>query len=316
MTPTYSLVIPVFNEAETLPELRRRLELLLDQLDGPAEVVFVDDGSSDASFETIETFCAADERCKCIRLSRNFGHQIAITAGLDAACGDAVVIMDADLQDPPELVLELARRWREGYEVVYAVRSARAGETQFKQMTAAMFYRLFRRLTDLDVPADAGDFRLVDRRAADAFRTMRESNRYVRGMFSWIGFAQTGVEYERRERYAGKTKYPLRKMLRFASDAVVSFSDAPLRLTLNLGFLMSLVAFLFGVAAIIARIVGLYSVSGLASIAVVIAFLGGVQLVVLGVIGGYIARIHDEVKNRPLYLVREVRGIDASTTPR
>ena len=308
--PVYSLVVPVYDEEQTLPELRTRLEGVLDRLDGPAEVIFVDDGSRDASFAVIEAICTADERFKCVRLSRNFGHQIAITAGLDAAAGEAVVIMDADLQDPPELVLDLAERWRRGYDVVYAVRSARTGETRFKQMTAAAFYRLFRRLTDLDVPLDAGDFRLVDRRAVEAFRSMRETNRYVRGMFSWIGFSQTGVEYQRHERYAGQTKYPLRKMLRFASDAVVSFSDAPLRLALTLGFMMSAVAFLFGVAAIVARIAGLYSVSGLASIAVIIAFIGGVQLVVLGVVGAYIARIHDEVKNRPLYLVREVRGLD------
>jgi dolichol-phosphate mannosyltransferase len=309
--PTYSLVIPVFDEEETLPALAERLVDLLGRLDGPGEVIFVDDGSRDRSFELIAGICAGDDRFKCVRLSRNFGHQIAITAGLDAAAGDAVVIMDADLQDPPELVLELAARWRQGYEVVYAVREGREGETRFKQMTAAMFYRLFRRLTDLDVPVDAGDFRLVDRRAVEAFRSMRETNRYVRGMFTWIGFGQTGVGYRRRERYAGRTKYPLRKMLRFAGDAVVSFSDAPLRLALNVGFLVSAASFLFGLAAIGAHVAGLYSVPGLASIAVVIAFVGGVQLVVLGVIGTYIARIHDEVKNRPLYLVREVRGLDA-----
>ncbi len=314
--PTYSLVIPVFNEEETLPELQRRLTGLLGELDAPGEVLFVDDGSRDGSFRAIEAICSEDERFKCVRLSRNFGHQIAITAGLDAAVGDAVVIMDADLQDPPEVVLELAKRWREGYEVVYAVRAARAGETQFKQMTAAMFYRLFRRLTDLDVPVDAGDFRLVDRRAVTAFCAMRENNRYVRGMFTWIGFDQTGVEYHRQERFAGETKYPLRKMLRFAADAVVSFSDAPLRLTLNLGFAVSALAILFGIAAFAVRIAGLYSVPGLASIAVLIAFVGGAQLIVLGVIGTYIARINDEVKGRPLYLVREVRGLDADVPAR
>ncbi|HEY3541208.1 MAG TPA: glycosyltransferase family 2 protein [Gaiellaceae bacterium] len=314
--PTYSLVIPVYNEEESLPELRTRLAALLDQLDGPGEVVFVDDGSRDTSFAQIEAICHDDSRFKCVRLSRNFGHQIAITAGLDAASGDAVVIMDADLQDPPEVVLEMAARWRQGYEVVYAVRSERAGETKFKQMTAAMFYRLFRRLTDLDVPLDAGDFRLVDRRAVEAFRSMRENNRYVRGMFSWIGFNQTGVEYQRQERFAGETKYPLRKMVRFAADAVVSFSDAPLRLTLTFGFLMSVVALLFGIAAIVAELAGLYRVPGLASIAVLIAFIGGVQLIVLGVVGAYVARIHDEVKNRPLYLIREVRGLVDSVVER
>jgi polyisoprenyl-phosphate glycosyltransferase len=295
-----------------LPELGRRLHTLLEQLDGAGEVIFVDDGSSDGSFEIIVDLCASDRRFKCVRLSRNFGHQIAITAGLDVASGEAVVVMDADLQDPPDVVLELARHWRAGHDVVYAIRDARVGESRFKEMTAMTFYRLFRRLADLDVPVDAGDFRLVDRRALDAFLSMRENNRYVRGMFSWIGFDQIGVRYQRHERYAGETKYPLRRMIRFATDAVVSFSDAPLRLALGLGFVVSFLSFLFGIAALVVRLIGLYSVPGLASIAVVIAFVGGVQLVILGMIGSYIARVYDEVKHRPLYIVRESRGFEVS----
>ncbi|HTQ44924.1 MAG TPA: glycosyltransferase family 2 protein [Polyangiaceae bacterium] len=313
--PTYSLVIPIYNEEAALPALFERVEQLLDALDGPAEVLLVDDGSSDGSWDAMSELAEKDERFKLVRLSRNFGHQLAITAGLDLACGEATVVMDADLQDPPEVVLEMARRWREGYDVVYGVRDEREGETRFKQMTASAFYRLFSRMTDVDVPLDVGDFRLVDRRALDAFRTMRENNRYVRGMFGWIGFRQTGVAYRREARVAGTTKYPLRRMLHFATDGIVSFSTAPLRFALNIGFIVSGLAFLFGIAALVAKIAGLYSVSGLASLVVLTAFLGGVQLVVLGVMGEYIGRIHEEVKGRPLYLVRELQGFGGEERP-
>jgi glycosyltransferase involved in cell wall biosynthesis len=310
--PTYSLVIPVYNEEEALPSLFERLGTLLDQLDGPAEVLLVDDGSSDRSWELMLDLAGRDERFKLVGLSRNFGHQLAITAGLDLARGDATVVLDADLQDPPEVVLEMARRWREGFDVVYGVRDARFGETRFKQVTASAFYRLFRRMTDLDVPVDVGDFRLVDRRALEAFRLLRENNRYVRGMFGWIGYRQTGVAYTRETRVAGKTKYPLRRMLRFATDGIVSFSISPLRLALNTGFVVSAMAFLFGLAALVVKLAGLYPVPGLASLVVLTAFLGGVQLIVLGVMGEYVGRIHEEVKHRPLYLVRELRGFEGS----
>jgi dolichol-phosphate mannosyltransferase len=308
VSTTYSLVIPIYNEQETLPELGRRVLALLDRLDGSAEVVLVDDGSRDASWGLIVELTQRDARFKALQFSRNFGHQIAITAGMDFARGDAVIVMDADLQDPPEVVLEMVARWREGYEVVYAVRDERSGETAFKRYTAAAFYRLFQRMTDIDVPADVGDFRLVDRRALEAFKVLRENNRYVRGMFSWIGFRQIGVHYVREPRYAGSTKYPLRKMLKFASDGVISFSNAPLRLALQLGFLVSAASFVFAIAAAVAKFAGFYHVSGLASLAVAVSFLGGVQLVVLGVLGEYIARIHEEVKDRPLYVVSAAVG--------
>ena len=307
--PAYSIVLPVFNEEETLPELVRRLEDLLGRLDGPAEVILVDDGSSDGSYVLMLSAREADERFKVLRLSRNFGHQIAITAGIDVAAGDAVIVMDADLQDPPEVVLALTERWREGYDVVYGVREERAGDSRFKKATASGFYRVFRRMSDVDVPLDAGDFRLVDRRALEAFKTMRESNRYVRGMFGWIGFRQGEVRFQRDERYAGETKYPLAKMVRFATDGIVSFSSAPLRLALNVGFVVSALAFLLGIVFLVSKLAGLYSVPGLASVAVLVAFLGGIQLLVLGVMGEYIARIHDEVKGRPLYLVRDAHGL-------
>jgi glycosyltransferase involved in cell wall biosynthesis len=308
--PKYSLVLPIYNEEETIPELVRRLGQLMDQLDGDAEAIFVDDGSSDSSYDAMVAARETDPRFKLLRLSRNFGHQIAVTAGLDVASGEAVIVMDADLQDPPEVALELAARWREGYDVVYAVREERHGESRFKEMTAAGFYRLFKRMSDVDVPLDVGDFRLVDRRALDAFRSMRESNRYVRGMFSWIGFRQVGVPFTREERFAGETKYPLRKMVKFATDGIVSFSAYPLRLALKVGFLVSAFSFVLGIVFLVSRLAGLYSVPGLASIAVFVAFLGGIQLLLLGIMGEYIARIHDEVKGRPLYLVSEAQGLE------
>ena len=307
--PEYSLVVPIFNEAETLSELVRRLTLLLDALDGPAEVLLVDDGSSDNSYDLMMAARETDPRFKVLRLSRNFGHQIAITAGMDVAAGNAVIVMDADLQDPPEVVLEMAARWREGFDVIYGVREERAGDTRFKKATASAFYRFLRRVSNIDVPLDVGDFRLVDRRALEAFKSMRETNRYVRGMFSWIGFRQVGVAFQRDERFAGDTKYPLTKMFKFATDGVVSFSAAPLRLALKLGFAVSALSFALGVLAVILKLFGFYSIPGLASIAVFVAFLGGIQLLVLGLMGEYIARIHDEVKDRPLYLVRDTHGL-------
>jgi polyisoprenyl-phosphate glycosyltransferase len=313
--PEYSFVVPVCNERETLEELFRRLVPVMDSLDGAAEVVLVDDGSTDGSFELMLSLHERDQRFKVVRLSRNFGHQIALTAGLDHALGNAVVMMDADLQDPPEVALELAKRWREGYAVVYAVRERRVQETRMKLVTAKVFYRLLGRLTDFDIPGDAGDFRLVDRRALRAMTSMREHNRYLRGMSAWVGFDQTGVQYVRDGRYAGRSKYSLRKMVRFALDGLVSFSTAPLRLTLNLGFLVSVLAFLTGFAAIVVKLAGVYAVPGWASIIVVLALLGGVQLTVLGVMGEYVAQIHEEVKRRPLYLVRDRVGMEDVDDP-
>jgi polyisoprenyl-phosphate glycosyltransferase len=306
--PTYSLVIPAYNEEGVMPELAARLREVMDSLDADAEAILVDDGSRDRTYELMVEAAVQDPRIRVVRLSRNFGHQIALTAGADLAAGDAVIVMDADLQDPPEVVLELAQRWREGYDVVYAVREQREGETRFKRSTAAWFYRGFNRISKVQVPVDVGDFRLVDRRALDVFNQMRESNRFVRGMFSWIGLRQTGVAYTRHERFAGETKYPLRKMLRFATTGVISFSSAPLRAALNIGFVVSAFSFAFGVWSIIVKITSLYDVPGWTSIVVVTTFLGGVQLMVLGVIGEYIGDIHDEVKRRPLYVIGELEN--------
>jgi polyisoprenyl-phosphate glycosyltransferase len=315
--PTYSLVVPAHNEEGVISELVARLTQVMDALDGDAEAILVDDGSSDRTYERLLVATSQDPRFRLIKLSRNFGHQIALTAGVDLAAGDAVIVMDADLQDPPELILDLAARWREGYDVVYAVREAREGETRFKRATANAFYRAFNRISDVEVPVDVGDFRLVDRRALDVFSQMRESNRFVRGMFSWIGLSQTGVVYRRQERFAGETKYPLRKMLRFAMTGVISFSSAPLHAVLNLGFFVSILSFAILIWSVVVKVSGVFEVPGWTSIVVVVSFIGGIQLIVLGVIGEYIADIHAEVKGRPLYVISELENFpDHARLPR
>jgi glycosyltransferase involved in cell wall biosynthesis len=311
--PTYSLVVPAYNEEGVIEELAARLGEVMDALDSDAEAILVDDGSRDRTYELMLDASYADSRIRVVRLSRNFGHQIALTAGVDLSAGDAVIVLDADLQDPPEVVLELAARWREGYDVVYAVRDVREGETRFKRATATAFYRAFNRISEVKVPIDVGDFRLVDRRVLDVFARMRESNRFVRGMFSWIGLRQTGVLYRRHERFAGETKYPLRKMLRFAATGVISFSAAPLRVALNLGFIVSALSFALGIWSLIVKLTGFYNVPGWTSIVVVTTFIGGIQLIVLGVIGEYIGDIHAEVKRRPLYVIGELENF--SDTP-
>ncbi|MDX6423442.1 MAG: polyisoprenyl-phosphate glycosyltransferase [Gaiellaceae bacterium] len=311
----YSFVIPVFNERETLPELHRRLSEVIETLDGEAELLFVDDCSFDGSYELLGELGREDPRIRVIRFARNFGHQVAITAGLDHAAGDAVVVMDADLQDPPEVIPDLIARWEEGYEVVYAVRERRSGESWLKRSTASWFYRVLRRIAHVEMPLDAGDFRLVDRRAVDAFRSMRERARYVRGMFSWVGFRQIGVPYSRSERFAGEPKYSYRKSLTLAVDGLVSFSSAPLRAALVAGFAFSTLAFALGVFAVVAKIAGAFVVPGWASILVVVSFLGGVQLTVIGMLGLYVGRIYEEVKARPIYIVRETIGFLDAPAP-
>jgi glycosyltransferase involved in cell wall biosynthesis len=307
-TVKYSIVVPIFNEEESFAELFKRLREVIDQLDGPAEVVLVDDGSKDSSYQLMADAHDEDPRFKIVQLSRNFGHQLAITAGMDIASGQAVIVMDADLQDPPHVILEMAARWQEGYEVVYAVRQHRQGETRFKTATATVFYSMLRRMADIEQPVDVGDFRLVDRKALDAFLQMREHNRYVRGMFSWIGFRQTAVPYTRDQRHAGTSKYPLRKMIRLAANGFVGFSTAPLKFALTAGFLLAFASVAYGIVAIALKLAGLNFVPGYASLLVTITFLSGVQLMVMGMVGQYVARVYDEARGRPLYLVREARG--------
>jgi glycosyltransferase involved in cell wall biosynthesis len=307
-SPTYSIVVPVYNEEESVPDLVKRLREVMDLLDGPAEVVLVDDGSRDASYALMVAASDEDSRIRVLQLSRNFGHQAAITAGMDFASGRAVVVMDADLQDPPEVILEMVARWREGYEIVYAVRERREGETFLKKATAKLYYAFLRRLADVDQHVGVGDFRLVDRKALDAFLQLRERNRYVRGMFCWVGFRQIAVPYVRASRQAGRSKYNMRKMIRLAADGMVGFSSAPLRLGIAIGMLMAFGAVGYGVVAIALKLAGLPYVPGYASLLVTITFLSGIQLIVIGIVGLYLARVYDEVRGRPLYLVREARG--------
>jgi len=308
MAPVYSLVLPLFNEEAVVPLLFRRLDALLDALDGPAEVILVDDGSKDSSPCVLEAKAKADPRYRYLRLARNFGHQIAITSGLEHASGQAVVVMDADLQDPPEVVLDMAAKWREGYEIVYAQRLTREGESRFKRGTANLFYRMIDRLSEVDIPRDVGDFRLVDRKALDAFLAMPERDRFVRGMFAWIGFRQAVVPFHRPARAAGETKYPLTKMVRLAANGVVSFSDAPLRLALWAGVLISGAALVYGVAIVVMALAGAAFARGWSSTIVIVAFLGGANMLMTGVLGLYVGRIYSEVKRRPLYVLDRAVG--------
>jgi len=299
-----SVVAPVFNEEGTVDELHRRVMAAVAPL-GPYEIVIVDDGSTDGTWERLRALAATDSNLRLLRLSRNFGHQIALTAGLDEARGDAVICIDGDLQDPPEVIPELVARWQEGYDVVYGVRERREGETRFKLATASLFYKGINRMSPVDIPAQAGDFRLLSRRALDALREMPERARFLRGMTSWIGFRQTGVPYAREARFAGSTKYPLRRMLRFASDAVTSFSTTPIRFVTVLGFVTVLLCLVALVWTLYLRLFTEQTIQGWTSVVVVVLFLGGVQLVSLGIIGQYVGRIFDEVKGRPLYVVDE-----------
>ncbi|MEM7128785.1 MAG: glycosyltransferase family 2 protein [Chloroflexota bacterium] len=309
--PTISIVVPIWNEEEVIPELYQRLVQVMDQAGESWECICVNDGSTDRSLEVLTEYHEKDPRVKLIQFSRNFGHQIAITAGTDYASGQAVIVMDADLQDPPSVILEMIDRWREGYDVAYAVRTARAGETAFKRWTASLFYRLLQWITDeVEIPLDAGDFRLMDRKVILAMRQVREKHRFMRGLTSWVGFKQIAVEYERAERYAGETKYPLQKMLRLALTAITSFSYLPLRLATYFGFGLAFLSLIGIVLSISMRLSGSHALEGQATTLVTVLFLGGIQLIFLGIIGDYLARIYDEVKDRPLYLVSKTYGLD------
>jgi glycosyltransferase involved in cell wall biosynthesis len=301
-----SVVAPMYNEEATAEVFYRRVCEALEGI--PFELVVVNDGSSDETGEILDRLAEGDPRVRVLHLSRNFGHQTAITAGLDHAAGDAVVMIDADLQDPPEAIPTLLERWRAGADVVYAVRERREGETRFKLTTARWFYRLMSKMAAIDMQEDAGDFRLLDRRALDALLSMRERSRYLRGMTVWVGFTQAAVTYKRDARYAGDTKYTLGKMVRFALDAMASFSHAPLQAATILGFIFSFVAFLAIPVVIGLKLADAY-LPGFSTITVVILLLGGIQLIAVGIIGEYVGRIYDEVKRRPLYLVRERRNM-------
>lgn len=304
-----SVIVPVYNEEAVITETNHRLLAVLDSLAIPFELIYVNDGSRDGSAALLRTFCRQDHRVKMLALSRNFGHQTAITAGMDHAAGQAVVIIDADLQDPPEIIPEMIRRWKDGYDVVYGRRISREGERWSKKLTARLYYRLLRRMTDVEIPVDVGDFRLIDARVRDALMKMPEHNRYVRGLISWLGFRQTSTDYVRAPRFAGETKYPLRRMIKLAVDGITSFSYRPLKLGIGLGIALSLLSFLFLVFVFAARLFDLVVMEpGYASLMCVLLFFFGIMLIMLGVIGEYIGRIFEEVKGRPLYIICDQEG--------
>jgi polyisoprenyl-phosphate glycosyltransferase len=306
----YSIVVPIFNEQAVIPILLQRLGTLMGQLDGPAETIFVDDGSTDCGSIVLQALVRDDPRYRYIGLSRNFGHQIAITAGMDAAAGEAIVVMDADLQDPPEIVGEMIAKWKEGFEVVYARRLSRAGESAFKRTTANLFYKLLGRISSVGIPADVGDFRLIDRKVLDALRRMPEQDRFIRGMIAWLGFRQTEVTFHRLPRPAGETKYPLLKMVRLAVNGALGFSDAPLRLAIWLGLAVSAGAVFYGFYVVGLWFTDSHLVRGWSSTIVVISFICGINMLMTGIVGLYIGRIHAEVKRRPLYVVSQRLGFE------
>jgi polyisoprenyl-phosphate glycosyltransferase len=309
--PVLSVVVPLYNEAGNVAALLERIGAVLERLrpDYDSEIVLVNDGSTDGTAAAVRSAMERQRHVVLVNLSRNFGHQLAATAGIELAAGDAVVLMDGDLQDPPELVEAFVRKWRQGYDVVYAVRRTRQGESAFKIFTARAFYRIIKRLTKIEIPLDAGDFRLMSRRVVDALRRSPERHRFLRGMVSWVGFNQTAIEYDRDVRHAGTTKYPLTKMIRFAMDGITSFSDIPLRFASYLGFAVSAIAFVYALVIIGFKLFSLKPPAytpGWASTIVAVLFLGGVQLMSLGILGEYLGRVYDEVKGRPLYLISEI----------
>lgn len=306
----YSIIIPVYNEEAVIHETRRRLTRVMESIGEPYELLFVNDGSQDRTGAIIDAFAKADERIRVLDFSRNFGHQIAITAGMDYARGDAVIIIDGDLQDPPELIPEMIEKWREGYEVVYAQRSERKGESGFKKVTAALFYRVLDKLSEVKMPVDTGDFRLIDRKVCDAMREVREKNRYVRGLISWVGFRQTSIQYVREERYAGRSKYPLGKMLHFSLDGITSFSYKPLKLALYMGLIITLASLVFLLGALGQKLLTANPGAGWAALIACLMMLNGIVLTFLGITGEYIGRIYDESRDRPLYILRNKRQVE------
>lgn len=303
--PIFSIVAPIFNERENLTELYQRVKGVMEQTGEDWELVLVDDGSIDGSTQMMRDMADQDEHVHPVIFARNFGHQIAVTAGLDYSRGQAVVIINSDLQDPPEVILDLIAKWREGYEVVYAVRAEREGESWFKLFTASIFYRVIFRITDIDIPLDTGDFRLLDRQVVNVLNQMRERHRFLRGMSAWVGFKQVGVPYRRAARHAGETKYPFKKMFRLALNAITGFSYFPLQMATYLGFICAGISTLAIPVVIATRLAGSQAFFGQATTLIAVLFLGGVQLISLGILGEYIGRLYDEAKGRPMYIVRE-----------
>ncbi|TGK18803.1 glycosyltransferase [Leptospira fluminis] len=315
--PLLSVVIPIYNEEKTIPELVKRLNSLLNILKKrfsfrpeDAEILFVNDGSRDESAEILKKFCGSTPGFSLINLSRNYGHQLAITAGIDVARGENVAVMDGDLQDPPEFVADLFEKMKDGYDVVYARRRTREGESVFKLLTAHLFYRTLKKLTRFDIPIDTGDFRIMSRRVTDVLVSMREQHRYIRGLIAWIGFRQTGLEYDRDERFDGETKFSVGKMLKFALDGITSFSSAPLKLSSYLGFSAAFAGSLYSIYILYLKLFTNNTIQGWTSVMVVVLLLGGVQLLALGMIGEYLSRVNDQTKNRPLYVIEKIYSVE------
>ncbi len=313
MLPKYSFIVPIYNEEEVIPELYARITAIIDQLDSSSELIFINDGSRDRSLSMLRELQSKDQRICYLSLARNFGHQIAVTAGLAFARGQVCIVLDADLQDPPELIPDMIKLWEQGYQVVYAQRLQRHQESLFKRLTAHIFYRILKSLADVDIPTDTGDFCLMDRQVVDVLNKMPERNRYIRGLRSWVGFKQTAIPFDRDPRFAGKVKYTFRKSFSLALNGLVSFSKSPLRLSTYLGLIAALVAIFMALLVIYWRIQEPKSpVTGYTIIASAIFFLGAVQLFCIGILGEYIGRIYDEVKCQPLYTLAEVSGFDQS----
>ena len=308
MKPTLSVVVPAYNEEEVIQESYARLTAAVAAIGLPYELIFVNDGSRDKTPQMLAAICEKDANVRFINFSRNFGHQPAITAGMDYAQGDAVVVIDCDLQDPPEVIAGMVKKWQEGYEVVYGKRLKREGETAFKKFTAKTYYRLLQSLTNVEIPVDTGDFRLIDRKVCDAMKSLGERNRYVRGLVSWVGFKQTAVEYVREKRFAGETKYPLKKMLKLAMDGIMSFSYKPLKLAMSIGLFLSAASFVYLIVIICQKLFTDTTVVGWASTTAILVFTQGIVLMMLGIIGEYLGRIFDEIKGRPNYIVSETKG--------
>lgn len=306
----FSIVVPVFNEEAVVLESYKRLKKVMDGLNEPYEIIFVNDGSRDKTLFIINEICSMDKNIRLVDFSRNFGHQIAITAGMDYSTGKAVVVIDADLQDPPEVIPLMIGKWREGYDVVYGKRLERKGDSFFKKASASIFYRFLRKMTDVDIPIDTGDFRLIDRKVCDALKSVNERNRFLRGIISWLGFKQTGVEFTRDKRFAGETKYPLRKMLKFAFDAIASFSFKPLKLASYTGMLLSALSFVYLLVVLYQRFFTDRTIQGWTSIVAVNLLFNGIVLIILGIIGEYIGRIYDEAKGRPLYIIQQLKNFE------
>ncbi|MBE7010759.1 MAG: glycosyltransferase family 2 protein [Ruminococcaceae bacterium] len=310
MSVRFSVIVPVYNEEAVLEVCYARLTEVMANMNEDYELIFVDDGSRDQTPVMVSRLCDNDSHVKLISFSRNFGHQTAITAGMEASRGQAVIVIDADLQDPPEVIISMIEKWREGYDVVYGRRVSRRGETLFKKATAKLYYRLLKSLTNVDIPVDTGDFRLIDRRVCDVMNSLTEQNRYVRGLVSWVGFRQTEVTYHREERFAGETKYPLKKMIRFAMDGITTFSYKPLKLATYVGSFVSFGSFIYLLVVLYLKLFTDKTVSGWASTLSVSLIFNGLVLLMLGIIGEYIGRIYDETKKRPLYIIRETKGFN------